>query len=109
MDTYGREMAPWISSYMDMSRERYRDIQNRNTLGSNKHHRIKHTGVGKSRFKVVSTWHSEFILILLFINDCIIFHTNNCILTPVLVIANVSDSKNTLLDKEACSKRICLM
>ena len=36
------------------------------------------TGWGKSRFTVVSMWHTEFFLVLLFINYCIIFHRNNC-------------------------------
>ena len=35
------------------------------------------TGWGKSRFTVVSTQNMQFILVLLFINYFIIFHTNN--------------------------------
>ena len=36
---------------------------------------LPRTGRGRSTFRVVST---EFIFVLLFINYCIIFHTNNC-------------------------------
>ena len=36
--------------------------------------RAWHPGWGKNRFTVVSTW--KFILVLLFINYCIIFHRN---------------------------------
>ena len=37
----------------------------------------ENTEVSKSRFTVVSTQIKEFILVLLFINFCIL-HTNNC-------------------------------
>ena len=37
-----------------------------------------YTGWGKSRFTVVSTKNTEFILVLLFINYYIIFHISNC-------------------------------
>ena len=35
------------------------------------------TGWGK-RFTIVSMWNIEFILVLLFMNYCITFHTDNC-------------------------------
>ena len=45
-------------------------------------HTHTHTGIhtewGKSRFTVLSTKNTEFIIVLLFINYCVIFHMNNC-------------------------------
>ena len=38
--------------------------------------------VSNNRFTVASMWNTEFILVSLFINYCIIFHMNNC--KPVL-------------------------
>ena len=38
---------------------------------------LKHK-VGKSKFTAVSMWNTEFILVLLFTNDYIIPHSNNC-------------------------------
>ena len=40
--------------------------------------RVIYAGWGKSRFIVVSMQNEEFVLLLLFINYCIIFHRNNC-------------------------------
>ena len=37
-----------------------------------------YTGFGKSWFTVVNMGNTEFILVLLFISCCIIFHVNNC-------------------------------
>ena len=37
-----------------------------------------YTGWSKSRFTVVTTWNTEFILPLVFINYCLIFHANYC-------------------------------
>ena len=39
--------------------------------------RVQNTEQGKSGFTAVSTRNTEFILVLLFINYCIIFHMNN--------------------------------
>ena len=38
--------------------------------------------MGQSRFAVVSRQNTEFILVLSFMNHCIIYHANNCNLLP---------------------------
>lgn len=46
---------------------------------------LLNSGWGKSRFTIVSAQNTGFILVLLFINCCIFFHTNNCnLLCPSL-------------------------
>ena len=41
-------------------------------------YKFGYTGWGKSELTVVSMWNTGFILVLLFINYYIVFHTNNC-------------------------------
>ena len=49
-------------------------------LNENQHRNLD-TGRDKSRFTAVSTSNTDCILISLFINYCIIFHTDNCVPT----------------------------
>ena len=54
---------------------------------------------GKSRFTFVITHMKQFIPVLLFINYCIIFHTNNCKPTcaPLCMRLSVSLMFNSIL------------
>ena len=54
--------------------------------------------MGKSRFTVVSTWNTEFILVLLFINYCIIFHMNDCKPTFAPPYTNINKTDRNVLD-----------
>ena len=47
-----------------------------------------YTRCGKTRFTVVSEQNTEYILVLLFINYCVIFHVNNC--KPISALPSIA-------------------
>lgn len=66
------------------------------------------TGLGKSRFTVVRRQNTEFVLILKFINYCIMFHADNC--KPILAPpCRVNPSTMQGLEHcHPCTVKICI-